>query len=354
MRVALFTLALVIGCGDDTDDTSHPCGDGTHWDGDACVPDGDTDDPEGDSDTDADADSDTDSDADADADADADSDADADADADSDTDADADADTDVDCSKPVWFDGSMNFEGFASSDMQAFCDAGYSAVTGHFSIENADTVEPLSCLCEVEGTMNVHGVFTSVDGLRNLRRVGGCLNIAVPSVTDLDGFDDLEEVGDQLYFYGAALTDVSGFPSLTRMGTGFNFPVAHNAPALVDVSGMNALVDHQGISIDRTALQRLTGLTGLGDFPSGRSLMITDNPNLTSITGLSSSYALPSSLRIDDNAVLVDISGLHGVTSIAHLEITDNARLSRKAVYSFLAAVGEANIDASVIDDNGW
>jgi len=107
MIKTLFVLSMLLpGC------RKIYCGEGTHLDGLACVPDDDTA-VEGDTDTDADADSDTDTDSDADADSDADSDADADADADSDADADADSDADADregsCARPV----ELDFSGMA-------------------------------------------------------------------------------------------------------------------------------------------------------------------------------------------------------------------------------------------------
>ncbi len=305
------------------------------------MPDADSDPPEADADTDADADSDTDSDADA------------DTDADSDADADTDADTDVDCSKLVWFDGTMRFEGFAEADMQAFCHAGYNTITGSLSVSNADTIEPLTCVCEVTENVSLGGVFTSDDGLRNLRRVGGWMSVSSSGLTDIDGFDHLEEVGDQLWFAGSVLTDVSGFASLTKLGTELAFPVSHHAPLLEDVSGLNALTNHQGIQIEDTALRQLTGLNALGNFPSMRQLAIRDNAHLMAVTGLASSYAVPYVVDIDGNSALGDISGLHGITSIGTLYLRDNPRLSSDNVQAFLEAVGESNISASVIDGNG-
>ncbi|MFH1467844.1 MAG: hypothetical protein ABIO70_25895 [Pseudomonadota bacterium] len=82
----LFFLAACDPFSNGKDDTGHPCGAGTHWDGDACVVDEDTD-------TDADTDADTDTDADS------------DADGDSDADADGDADTDADVDYDVCDDG---------------------------------------------------------------------------------------------------------------------------------------------------------------------------------------------------------------------------------------------------------
>lgn len=87
--IGLGLLALLGGCGDDDDDSSPGCPDGTTWNGTVCIPVG--------GDGDADADSDTDADADADSDADADADSDGDADGDGDADADADGDGDADC-----------------------------------------------------------------------------------------------------------------------------------------------------------------------------------------------------------------------------------------------------------------
>ena len=54
-------------------------------------------------------------------------------------------------------------------------------------------------------------------------------------------------------------------------------------------------------------------------------------------------------LTISENAVLTDLGGLFGLTSIGgDLQVTGNASLTEEEVASFIDAVGEENIAGSI------
>jgi hypothetical protein len=63
-------------------------------------------------------------------------------------------------------------------------------------------------------------------------------------------------------------------------------------------------------------------------FDTGGTLIVHQNPLLTSFAGLAGSAMMLASLTISDNAQLQDLAGLENLTSVDNLDIEQNDQLT--------------------------
>lgn len=180
---------------------------------------------------------------------------------------------------------------------------------GSDSIRNLDG---LSNLRDVGGNINVFGNrnLQDVDGLCNLDHAAGISFSDNPALTNVDGLERIGFVENNLTFSSVsdgvglpALQNVNGLRSLTSVGGNLHFgqwPEIYFT-SLEDLSGLRNLTEIGGTFylIGLSALQDLDGLTALQSIEAG--LEIKDNNQLQDISGLSALEELGSFLWITSN-----------------------------------------------------
>jgi hypothetical protein len=247
----------------------------------------------------------------------------------------------------------------------------------HFESPYRPDLSGLSALVEVGGSLVISstgawphdvsppGTLQSLDGLQNLKRVGGDLRIGRGGFTNLHGLEQLEHVGGALVIESAPVTTLEHLTSLTHVGAlelrelvlQSLAPLSQLAPvervALVSLPNLQSLAGlpfaAETTSIQVQYLPELTSLTGLESVVRTGELFLDYAPKLTSLAALSqlqqvdagltlASLPAVTSLAFDDlqsvGGVLVlsglgltDLAGFgapHGVTS---LRITQNPQL---------------------------
>lgn len=139
-----------------------------------------------------------------------------------------------------------------------------------------------------------------------------------------------------------------------------NFSVTLTTQAEVDNFNLNQIP--QDLTISGADITNLNGLTGLSSV--GNKIVIKDNPNLTSINGLSNVQFAPkviisnndklvtldgipfnatsqTTIEISDNAILEDISALEGLREVKFLTIKNNDALT--TLYGLHTLTGPIN-----------
>ena len=223
----------------------------------------------------------------------------------------------------------------SSQSLQADC-------TGDFELRNQDEVNAFSCTGILTGSLLIDGSSDDVRQLRNLTALNGLTSITGnlrisdnPYLTNLDGLEGITSVGRNLSVYhNNALSNINGLSGINSVGFLY---IADNG-----------------------ALENLGGLGGITSV--GSTVYILENDSLTDISGLSGITSVGGSLWIEDNYVLPDLDGLEGLTRIGSdadrhgLMITGNPSLANIDGLSSLSKVGGSvliNFNHSLTNLNG-
>lgn len=242
-------------------------------------------------------------------------DTDADSDTDSDTDADAGPDAGPDECGGIVLDGSAVIHTVA--DIAAL--AGVTHITGDLTISDTflSNVNGLESLVCVDGNVYIGNTMSWsptgwLDGLCNLRRIGGTLTIEANNtagyVSPLPGVGlyALEEVEGGVVLSNNTISSLVGLGNLAHIGgTGLT------------IDGNLGLADPAG----------LTSLTTI----DGDLLLI--GSELHSLDGLSSLVELNGSLKMQGTSLLTDLSGLSGLTELQGLEIIGDSSNMQTSLY---------------------
>lgn len=73
-------------------------------------------------------------------------------------------------------------------------------------------------LKEAKGNFSIRGGLENIDGLINLKEIEGSVYLSSRSLINLDGFINLKEVGGKFSVQGDSLTSVKGLSNLTSVG----------------------------------------------------------------------------------------------------------------------------------------
>lgn len=256
-------------------------------------------------------------------------------------------------------DGSLVVLGTQLTDLSAL--SGLAEVSGHLSIG-----DPNKLGCQYP-CANGNQALTSLNGLQELRRVGGWLTIqddfSDPGVATLAGLSGLRQVG-ALELTSNALTDLHGLEALEDIGVLYvssasalaslsgleNVRAAsnvrlHEAPLLTDISALGGItILRDGFEALSTGLGNLHGLEGL---TSAGFVQLAWNPNLTDLGALSQLRDL-AGLSLEGLGItsvdafsgvtnltslyvyhtgLTSFAGLGGVTSLSGLDVEQNPSL---------------------------
>ncbi|UOQ72353.1 hypothetical protein [Hymenobacter cellulosilyticus] len=184
-------------------------------------------------------------------------------------------------------------------------------------------LSPLSCITAVTGGVYISvGDLTSLQGLANIRTIGG--NLTINSATSnpslgVNSFQSLESVtGDVTIFNSSGLTAIAGFPSLRTART---VSITRN-PALESITGFNALQATGLFSISQcTALRSINGFI-----------------NLATLVGPTSQE--PSQFNISNNPALQEILGFTSLSTVDNFSLTQNDALQQIPSFANLRKVG--------------
>lgn len=191
---------------------------------------------------------------------------------------------------------------------------------------------------QVNGTITITGTdITNLNGLSELTKTQNLVIFNNPALTNIIGLANLTAVDHNLTIRSnSALTNITGFSSLTTVGTlnGDELRIENNGN-LLNVDGLFSL--NYATKIVIVGNSKLTNLNGLSALTFvEHSLILSNNPLLTSLAGLShltsisslSSNLASDNLIIDNNDALTNVDGLSGVVYVGGLGIRNNAALT--------------------------
>ncbi|NNC98589.1 MAG: hypothetical protein HKN85_00245 [Gammaproteobacteria bacterium] len=203
----------------------------------------------------------------------------------------------------------------------------------------------------------------SISGFQNLRKSthpegwSPYINILFnPSLTQINGFNQLDQAAGVSIRYNTNLTTVTGFGSLHTIDTGIGLVITNSAALSTLPSFANLTTSSGGIELYNLPsitsmpwFQNMTstswvrvhnlGISDLRSFNNSgfltvRRLSITNNPNLTLISGfqnLRSIEGVAGDLYISDNALLNNVTGFNSLITndpTDYISISDNPNLN--------------------------
>lgn len=227
-------------------------------------------------------------------------------------------------------------------------------------IENFQ-IDYLGCR-EIEGGATIMGGgITNLNGLSVLTSIGGELTIAKNyQLTSLNGLQHIQSIGGSfslgvIEFWGSnqyivgnkSLTDLSGLDALNSVGGDLFIGGLDSLTSLAGLQNLNDIGGNLQISLNKSLIN-LTGLEGLtsveGNVKIGGSFFNgSGNASLIDLTGLENLTSIGGNLLILDNSNLTSLTGIDSIAagSIIDLSISNNAFLSTCEVTSiceYLAA----------------
>jgi len=202
-----------------------------------------------------------------------------------------------------------------------------------------------------EGLGIVQSSVASLAGLSNLVTIGGSFRIESQlggSFSSLSGLSSLTSLGELSIEDTNFLTSLSGMTSLSSLGGLHLF----NARVLTSLAGLPAGLNMiKNLSLESN--DSLQSLEGLSPLVGVKSLVISDNPNLTGISALAGSVfsgndsypvfdeKIPS-LQIVDNPNLVSLNGVPSISPLGafeHLVIVNNPLITTLSVLEGLVEI---------------
>lgn len=160
---------------------------------------------------------------------------------------------------------------------------------------------------------------TDISALSSLKTIGRLNLRDMPVLADLGVFTNLRSVGHVLVAENSSLNSIEALSTLT--GISGDLFIFRN-PALTNLHGLHNVtkVDGRVYILE----QPFTDLSGLESLVSAGSIELGNNPNLTSLNGLSSlqfltgSYTFPDTAAVvlNGNRVLKDITALSRLTTL--------------------------------------
>jgi hypothetical protein len=237
---------------------------------------------------------------------------------------------------------------------EAACDGG--VVSGSVEATTQAQIDALAGCEEIVGNLIIYGELDLLP-LASLRVVRGDLHIAPNDQAypeggaSLTGLDSLEQVSS-LHLYSISDADLSALAGLTRVQVDPLSPWDEGGD--IDIQGCDNLTDLTGLGglreWSRLSLQgnaSLSSLRGIGTPPEWATLVVMGSPALRDISALAPlrymeafllfgtgverldglNLEIVRSLDFRDNASLVNLDGLNGLTSLRHLTLYGNPAL---------------------------
>lgn len=241
----------------------------------------------------------------------------------------------------------------SQQEVNDFGAQGYTKVVGGLSFYNpVVNVEALSSLLEItDGGLNFYETnCSSLQGLHNLRRVGGIVFSRNFQLTSMQGLEKIKTLKNGLYMEQNGFVNFNGLNNLEYIGkpadpeifVGFR---VFNEDNLVNFEGLESLQLVEGIFYvqDCQALENFAGLDNLRRLPDGfwvwtcsptdfvglGSLEFTARlsvkfSGIENFEGLNS-LAYVQDLSLEGNSQLVNFRGLESLTAVERLMVVNDS-----------------------------
>jgi len=247
--------------------------------------------------------------------------------------------------------------GISENNFEAYFnrDTGYysQSITCYKTLTDEDIVN-FKALKSVGGNLNIYynSALTNLDGLSNLRRVGGTLNLYNNNLTNLDGLSNLESVRYDMNLQKNKLTNINGLAKLKSVGRSLYL----NNNSLSNIDGLSSL-ESVGTQFHLESNQ-LTHVNGLSSLRSVGNLFYLQDNLLDNVDGLSALQTVGSHFYLYNNQ-LVNIDGLTSLSSVGgnfHIsgnQVTNLDSLTNlTSVGGYVALYNNANlVDVSGIEN---
>ena len=211
---------------------------------------------------------------------------------------------------------------------------------------------------------------TDISGLNNITTVEGMVEISdVPNLTTANVFNALENAG-AISISGLAPNTISGFNNLVATGL-----IAIQGTTITSFSGLGSLSICSDLIINNNQnLETISGLVtlnqitndlkveqnpmlqnlqGMENLQTIKGLLINSNTGLTSFNGLENLESVGTKIQINGNTMLNDLTALSNIVEFygntSNITIQDNALLSN---LSGLQNVAPLTIDTVTIQNN--
>lgn len=261
----------------------------------------------------------------------------------------------------------------------------YTSVDGEIDI-SGNTINSLASLSDLimaNGILNINNTqLTSLNGLNNLRYVGGMFDIYNnPLLLNFNGLNNLEKVNNSFSIRNnASLINCNGLNNLKYISNGGDFSIENNNN-LENLSGLDNLKGvsfslHISYNSKLTSISALSNLeiinieiyindnpllqslNGLEKIKKVERLYIINNQALTNLNGLNNIESVGWVIKIDSNNNLTSLNGLEKVTTLAltgeitsYLEITGNSNLTSLIGLQNLSIMGGSNRNLKIINN---
>lgn len=199
-------------------------------------------------------------------------------------------------------------------------------------VDNFSLVYP-NCT-ELEGELSISGYdITNLEGISSVTSIQGNLVVSdCESLADLTPLSNLVSVGSIFIQYNYMLDNLMGLDGITTVPTGLNI---YGNPNLTSLTGLENITSIESLEIvDNPMLGDLNGLNNL--ISVGEMFEIVGGESLNDLTGLSNLTSISGTILITENNNLTSLTGLENIdaSKISDLYLRFNANLSDCAINS--------------------
>ena len=183
---------------------------------------------------------------------------------------------------------------------------------------------------------------TDITGLSNVTTVTFDIDFGLSiNLTSLKGLSNLQSVED-LYVNNSLITDLNGLQSLTS----FVRLVIHDNVNLTSLTGLVNPVNNpvNNVDIDLEGNPNLADISALSPFTVLDDLDLMDTNVLTDLNGLQN-VTVYDSIDIEDNNGLLTLNGLEGATEVRLLDILRNPNLDDISALRNITETTDIDID---------
>lgn len=239
--------------------------------------------------------------------------------------------------------GNVYLESQAEVDAFQGCDI----IEGILLINGADIIDlsPLSTVKEIIGSLKIisNSSLTSLNGLNNLKKIGGLLIFDNPLLESLIPLGNIQ--GDNLEFVNIylnqSLLNLQGLEGIKCTNDITSIQNNSNLQSLKGLENLRTVRDRLVIQ-DNPSLINLDVLENLDSVYSYFS--IQNNYSLNDISGLNN-FHYGNYITISGNFQLKTIQGFKNIPELYSLIISNNSNLSNLDAFSGLISINQISID---------
>ncbi|RFN57839.1 T9SS type A sorting domain-containing protein [Marixanthomonas ophiurae] len=190
---------------------------------------------------------------------------------------------------------------------------------------------------EIVGDVFIAGNLSNLDGLSQIRNIGGFLKINNTTLENLDGLENLQTIESLLIEYNNNLQNIQALANITSVS---RILLIVNE-SLLSLSGLEGITNiplelniHQN-----QALESLMGLQNLVNI--GNNCTIYLNSQLHNLNGLESLSQIGGSFGISENSSLITLQGLDNLSEIGiNFTLSRNPQMITLSNLANLTSIG--------------